>query len=77
MKRSLSSRNMKVEVGIKDIFFMGSEMVLGNCIIKMEAHMRDLGKMAKFKVLANYTISLEILHTKVIGHKENSTGREK
>ncbi len=52
-------------------------MVLGSCIIKMEGHMRDLGKMGKFKAMANYTISLEILRIKVIGHKENSMGREK
>lgn len=52
-------------------------MVLGSCIIKMEGRMRDLGKMEKSKGLANYIISLEILHTKVIGHKDNSMGREK
>lgn len=68
---------MKAEVDIKDIYFTGWEMVLGSCIIKMEGHMRDLGKMGKFKAMANYTISLEILHIKVIGHKENSMGREK
>lgn len=59
------------------ISFMGLEMGLASCTIRMVALMRELGKMEKFKDMANSSISLEILLMRVTGPKENSMEKGK
>lgn len=75
--RGLLFNNTKVEAGMKDIPFMVWETVLENCITKMEALMKGLGRKEKYKDSVNFSINLETWPMKGIGLKENFTGKEK